>query len=573
MKLRLFLLFLLAALGGWGLGEAAWGLSLQEHSFAWPDWERSGFWLAGAVGGSGFCLAAAAYLRLGLEMEWLDCLRLGSLALLPGLAGPAWKLFCRPLLPPPHDLALRSLQVFWAALVISGLALSLLALLAQAARGRLLTRFSPKSAALRLGACLWIFYLLSGAWPWGWRNTGDQPHYLLMARSLAFDHDLDLANNYKQAEWRAFYDRPDLAPQYPARPDGSLYSEHKPLLPLLAAPLFPALGPMAGLWVSTLIGALTSALLLGLCLQAGLGSVAALAAFALISLNAAGWTYAAAFFPDALGGLLLLVGSAAVARRLPLLWGLLAAAAMAWTNARFYPAAAALVFLFFIQKEQRPWQRLASLLIPGLSFALAFWINRQQFGSADPSAAYQSIHKSLGDLFPVPEIPRQALGQWLDQEYGMLFWAPAFAWALAALIQKPGKSWAAWALPALAYYLPVAAYWDWTGVMAPDRYLAPLLPLLALALALQLPAWRLWKSFLVALALSLALGLAMQVLPWLNYSKMDGQNLLLKALQAKLGLTLTAIFPSFIIFNLRNGLWALGLLLGLAWLRKGMHEA
>ena len=35
--------------------------------------------------------------------------------------------------------------------------------------------------------------------------TGDEPHYLITAHSLALDHDLSLQNNYLQKQYRAFY--------------------------------------------------------------------------------------------------------------------------------------------------------------------------------------------------------------------------------------------------------------------------------------------------------------------------------------------------------------------------------
>ena len=38
--------------------------------------------------------------------------------------------------------------------------------------------------------------------------NGDEPHYLLVAHSLAFDGDIDLFNNLLQEDYRAFSDRP-----------------------------------------------------------------------------------------------------------------------------------------------------------------------------------------------------------------------------------------------------------------------------------------------------------------------------------------------------------------------------
>src|SRR4051794_38845986 len=49
--------------------------------------------------------------------------------------------------------------------------------------------------------------------------TGDEPHYLITAHSLAVDHDLELRNNYVNADYRLFYPaslakRTTLAPDH-----------------------------------------------------------------------------------------------------------------------------------------------------------------------------------------------------------------------------------------------------------------------------------------------------------------------------------------------------------------------
>ena len=37
------------------------------------------------------------------------------------------------------------------------------------------------------------------------RFAGDEPHYLLMAQSIASDGDIDLRNQYAKREYRGFY--------------------------------------------------------------------------------------------------------------------------------------------------------------------------------------------------------------------------------------------------------------------------------------------------------------------------------------------------------------------------------
>ncbi|CAN5402666.1 hypothetical protein BH10PAT3_BH10PAT3_4020 [soil metagenome] len=74
--------------------------------------------------------------------------------------------------------------------------------------------------------------------------TGDEPHYMLMARSLVKDHDLNLKNNYQNNDSADFY--PGLSPKFQVgygqgeNDTSRWYSIHGIGLPLLIAP---------GLWL------------------------------------------------------------------------------------------------------------------------------------------------------------------------------------------------------------------------------------------------------------------------------------------------------------------------------------
>jgi hypothetical protein len=84
--------------------------------------------------------------------------------------------------------------------------------------------------------------------------TGDEPHYLLITKSLVTDGDINLAENYQNKEYRAFYDG-ELDPH--ARPgkrgEGTLYSRHLPALPVLITPFYVA-GEKAARLISSLAG-------------------------------------------------------------------------------------------------------------------------------------------------------------------------------------------------------------------------------------------------------------------------------------------------------------------------------
>lgn len=76
---------------------------------------------------------------------------------------------------------------------------------------------------------------LSGHATYGARTTADEPQYLLTARSLVDDGDLDISDELAAERWRAYHAAP-LPQQTRPLPGGTRISPHDPLLPLLLAP-------------------------------------------------------------------------------------------------------------------------------------------------------------------------------------------------------------------------------------------------------------------------------------------------------------------------------------------------
>jgi hypothetical protein len=99
---------------------------------------------------------------------------------------------------------------------------------------------------LRLATVAIVVFVIAGLITHGtYAGAGDPPHYLMIAYSLAFDGDLELANNY--AEHPALIAGGTLEPEAHAIPgkDGRLRPVHDIGMPLIAAPIIRVLYPLA----------------------------------------------------------------------------------------------------------------------------------------------------------------------------------------------------------------------------------------------------------------------------------------------------------------------------------------
>ena len=108
--------------------------------------------------------------------------------------------------------------------------------------------FSPSANQVALAAL--VLYLLVGYKVQHQVGlTGDEPHYMLIAHSVLQDHDLEVADDYAEGSFRAFYDGkigPHLA-------HGTPYSVHGVGLPLILLPGYALLGLTSGAIVDKLV--------------------------------------------------------------------------------------------------------------------------------------------------------------------------------------------------------------------------------------------------------------------------------------------------------------------------------
>jgi hypothetical protein len=344
------------------------------------------------------------------------------------------------------------------------------------------------------------------------RVSGDEPHYLMMARSLWQERDLDLRDNFAREDWRRDTPGP-VAPHYGApRKDGRPFPAHSPGLPLLLAPIYAAGGRLACVAGLAVLAALLCLAVRRLALRAAGEPAAGLLAWA----AAAGppvLFYAFHVYTE-VPSALALAGSLALLLAAPGPWlaavaGLLASA-LPWLHVKMIPASVALALVAVLHLPRRALAAFTAVVIP-MAAGYA-WYGHAVFGMWSPLARYGGLPDDATTGSPL----RALLGLLFDRSFGLLPYAPVFLLALAALCSRAwwkSRDAVSQALVGAAVLAPVLTWrmW-WGGQCPPARFLVPLVPLLCAALALRAAApvrgLLRWRWALLSLGWALALFMA-----------------------------------------------------------------
>lgn len=350
-------------------------------------------------------------------------------------------------------------------------------------------------------------------------GTGDEPHYLMIAHSLAFDGDLDLTNDYRDA---TLIGGGALRPERHAIPrDGRLRPVHDIGMPLLFVPVVRAAYPAARVLAEHLPASLLRAARLNasLLLRHQISLVMALltailARELLLVLRAiggrhpSGWALLFALSPPVLSHAFLFfteiptaLGAFIVFRRLTvapmsgsraaIACGLLAG--FLWLiHVRNVGLVAGLVLVAAMAlRERRISGRMFGAFLAGVlaMLALRTLVTYVLWGTlvTTPHAAIGTANSATA---AARETIVRATGLLFDREYGLLAYAPIYVLACPGLVLlwRHARSVTAAAATVIACYLlpillPAINVHGWTGGWTPAaRFLVPIVPLLWLGI-------------------------------------------------------------------------------------------
>ena len=391
---------------------------------------------------------------------------------------------------------------------------------------------------------------------------GDEPHYLLAAKSLVEDGNVDVLDEYRSKAYDEFY--PYELDRHGEPTEGRLNEPHGLGFPLLIAPAF-AIGGAKGVELFlAAIAALAVMLAYRLALRVAPDPWAFGGALA-IGLSPPFLAYGTAVYPELAAGAAL-AGAALLAAQLEervsrrSAFGCLALlGTLPWLGTKFVPAGIVVgaFALRSLMRARRGTLALGSAEVALFSVTLYVGINEAVYGGPTPYTADVAGETATDASFPAGYLQRayRLVALFVDRDYGLLRWAPVFALAFGGvwLLYRSRRERLSHAVPelravertalicaaALGAQLLVAALLAPTmfGFWFPPRHL-----LAALPLAIPLSAWALRHAPRAGLALA-AVSVAASVWLYLDVSVGDG-GLVVPRPDAPFG-PLTGVFPFF----------------------------
>lgn len=393
---------------------------------------------------------------------------------------------------------------------------------------------------------LWVltfaFLALLAPWTLDQRAPdGDEPWYLLVTHSLAYDFDAVLDDNYERQDSLEFMDRAiEPQPRDPVDANGRLRSRHGNALPLVLAPGYRVAGRAGAAMTMVALTALFGWLILSWLLELVGARAVALRVFTVVAITSPLVLYSTQIWTEVPAGILV-TGALLCLQRLRTgrsvragLGLLIALALLPLLKVRFGLLSISLLIVALCWLPLNRRRRLALAVGGALSLLGALIANAVRTGNALGKHGWDEVLMPL--QHPIAMLER--LGGFLfDPAFGLIPFAPVW------LLVIPGIAWmfrvdrprtAVLLAVFVPYLMFAAARQEWYGGWAPPvRYALVSLPLAASALAAallhrrRLGARVLWPPLA---GLSIALGALWTAAPGWTFNFANGSAIWLDRL-------------------------------------------
>lgn len=275
----------------------------------------------------------------------------------------------------------------------------------------------------------------------GQRYTADEVRVLLISRSIAKDGDVDLANQYRERQWRAFRTRPVL-PRAAVLSGKQLLEPVGVGLPALVTPAYVVGGARGVQLFLAAMLALAVALAVALARRL-VADPWATGTVVVLGLSPPMLAASTTISPEGLVAAIL-AGAAILALRLReetrtawATWCAVLLALLPWIGLRFVVPGAVIALLMarWLRRRRRGLAGFVALELIFVSIVLYISIHDRLYGGWSPDSVLPPGQTGTGAHGLWEHLARapRVLGLWLDPDAGLLWWAPAAAMALVGV--------------------------------------------------------------------------------------------------------------------------------------------
>ena len=272
--------------------------------------------------------------------------------------------------------------------------------------------------------------------------AGDEPRFLMTARSLAHDGDVNVFDDYRSKAYRSFYMHKLASAGAPDRTHRTLYEPGGIGFPLLLTPAYLVGGHQAVEFFLAALAALAVALAYMLALRV-VPDPWALGATLTVGLSPPLLAYSTTVYPEMAAATLLagaaLLGLSAGDRptRPRVFSAFLLLALVPWMSVRLAPAgvAVALYVIARLRSQRHGLMALMGAEIAGFSAALFVALNEGFYGGLTPYSGSPAGTSATGasTFGGYAERSSRLASLFLDRDVGLLRWAPVLLLALVGV--------------------------------------------------------------------------------------------------------------------------------------------
>lgn len=371
--------------------------------------------------------------------------------------------------------------------------------------------------------CIIVLFVTSPRMP----PTGDEPHYLIAAHSIAIDGDLSLRENYDNQDYRYFYTgqitkrttfNPDRTKELPAFSPGlsffltpfywlAIHWSPSNLVPILRC-LMCCITALAFYHVMLFFRELSGS---------DKGIVPIVPVFALASPVI---TYCGLFYPEMIAFLLVVIALRQIhtAENNPLRCGVVLAvisSALIWLHPK-YLALSILVMLIGFRKlaiaarnrgHSLTVIRVLHILLSVAGIFTFFWFLNSEYGSWSPNRIYGGVQKDTSLLALLSRegidriwtMLRMIPAYFVDQRFGIIVYAPAYIAFFPAVIwstHKEGTKLSPLLILFFAHFLLLSWGAQMGGFAPPSRHFVVMVPFLIIPILLTFSDWKRFQKIL-----------------------------------------------------------------------------